>query len=158
MRYDMEHKSKDWTPEDLLNLLSDLPESGVALPLLVSGSSMVPFLVHGRDTVYLSKITTSIKRGDIVLYRRNNGELVLHRVCRLTSEGLTMIGDAQQDPESGIGADQLLAVTTAVRRKGKLLTRSDWRWKCFGRIWLLVIPWRRKLLSVYASITKKMVI
>lgn len=151
----MEQKSKDWTPEDLLTLLSDIPESGTAIPLMVSGSSMVPFLVHGRDTVYLSKITKPVKRGDIVLYRRNNGQLVLHRVCRLTSDGITMIGDAQQDPEPGIQSEQLLAVTAAVRRKGKLITKSDWRWKCFTMLWLMVIPWRRKLLDGYASITKK---
>lgn len=138
-----------------MELLSGVLDQGAAVPLVVSGSSMVPFLVHGRDTVYLSWIENPIKRGDIVLYRRNNGELVLHRVCRLTAAGFTMVGDAQQETEPGIRPEQLLAVTTAVRRKGKLLTRSDWQWKIFETLWLWLIPWRKTLLACYGAITRK---
>ena len=29
-------------------------ETGTAAPLVISGNSMSPFLVHGRDTVYLT--------------------------------------------------------------------------------------------------------
>ena len=151
----MEHVSKRWTPEALMQLLSGVLDDGALVPLVVSGCSMAPFLAHGRDTVYLSRITTPVKRGDIVLYRRNNGDLVLHRVCCLKEDGYCMAGDAHEILESGIHADQLLAVTTAVLRKGKLLTRKSWTWKFYEKIWLLVIPWRKKLLTCYASFARK---
>lgn len=151
----MDHLGKSWAPENLMELLSGVLDDGASVPLVVSGSSMVPFLVHGRDTVYLTKITKPIKRGDILLYRRNSGKLVLHRVCRLTADGFTMAGDAQQETEPGIKPEQLLAVVTAVRRKGKLLTRSDWQWKIFETLWLWLIPWRKSLLAGYGAITRK---
>lgn len=44
-----------------------------ALPLQVSGNSMFPFLTHGRDTVYLSRLTRPVRRGDVLLYRRDSG-------------------------------------------------------------------------------------
>lgn len=151
----MEHNGKTWTPEELTQLLSGVLDEGAAVPLVVSGSSMVPFLVHGRDTVYLSKITEPIRQGDVVLYRRKDGELVLHRVFRTGRNGFSMVGDAQQDIESGIMADQLLAVTTAVRRKGKLLTKNSPQWKFFETIWLWATPWRKKLIACYARATRK---
>ena len=151
----MEHKCNKWTPEDLKQLLPDVLEDGAVLPLVVSGSSMAPFLAHGRDTVYLSKITQPIKRGDVVLYRRNNGDLVLHRVCRLSKNGFSMVGDAQDVIESGIEPEQLLAVARAVRRKGKLLTQDSCHWKFYEQIWLRVIPWRKKLIACYIALTQK---
>ena len=151
----MEHKSKSLTSEELVALLSGVLDQGAAVPLVVTGSSMAPFLADGRDTVYLSKISRPVRRGDMVLYRRISGELVLHRVCRLDQNGFTMVGDAQLIPEPGIGPEQLLAVVTAVRRNGKLLTRTSLPWLFYGKIWLLVLPWRGKLMASYAGITRK---
>ena len=151
----MEHKGKNWSPEELMQLLSGVLDEGAAVPLVVSGCSMAPFLAHGRDTVYLSKITEPVKRGDIVLYRRKSGDLVLHRVCRVNQNGFSMVGDAQEIIETGIEPEQLLAVTTAVRRKGKLLTPSSCLWKFYKNVWLLVIPWRKKLIAIYAGLTKR---
>ena len=151
----MEHKGKRWTPEELMQLLPGALDEGASVPLVISGSSMAPFLAHGRDTVYLSRIINPVKRGDIVLYRRKNGDLVLHRVCRLEEGGFSMVGDAQDVIESGIAPEQLLAVTIAVRRKGRLLTRNSFQWKFYERIWLLLIPLRKKLIAGYAGLTKK---
>ena len=151
----MEHKGKNWSPEELMQLLSGILDEGAAVPLVVSGCSMAPFLAHGRDTVYLSKITEPVKRGDIVLYRRKSGDLVLHRVCRVNQDGFNMVGDAQEIIETGIEPEQLLAVTTAVRRKGKLLTPSSCLWKFYKNVWLLVIPRHKKLIAFYAGLTKR---
>ena len=45
--------------EEYRELLKD--ESIEALPLLISGNSMAPFLVHKRDTVYLSRLVRPVK-------------------------------------------------------------------------------------------------
>lgn len=98
----------------LLALLDDAQ----AVPLVISGSSMTPFLVHGRDTVYLSKVSGPIKKGDMVLYQRSSGRYILHRALKAEAGSYTMIGDAQTLPEPGITDYQIRAVATAVRRKG----------------------------------------
>ena len=69
----MEHKVKVMDPEQLIPQLLELLEETDPVPLVITGGSMTPFLVHGRDTIYLSKITTPPKRGDMILYRRDNG-------------------------------------------------------------------------------------
>ena len=146
---------RNWTSAELLELLPGLLEAGGTLPLVISGSSMSPFLIHGRDTVYLSKICQPVKPGDMVLYRRYNGELLLHRIRRTDARGITLLGDAQTHEESGVKQEQLLAMVTAVNRNGKLLTEKSLVWKFFAKIWLRVIPLRRKLIACYAWITRK---
>ena len=67
--------------EEYRQLLED--ENITALPLVISGNSMLPFLVHGRDTVYLSKLKRPVKKGDVLLYRRDSGAYILHRVYKI---------------------------------------------------------------------------
>ena len=57
-------------------------EAGGVMEMPVFGSSMAPFLIHGRDVVRLVKCTHPPKRGEIVLFRRLDGQYVLHRVWR----------------------------------------------------------------------------
>lgn len=112
------------------------------LPLTVTGHSMVPFLVERRDTVYLSRIRGSLRRGDMALYRRAGGAYVLHRVYRARDGCYTMLGDAQTLPEPGIRQEQLVAVVTAVERKGKQLRKGCFWWFFFEKVWIRMLPLR----------------
>ena len=51
----MESNVKILPPEELIPPLLDLLEDADSVPLLISGASMSPFLVHNRDTVFLTK-------------------------------------------------------------------------------------------------------
>lgn len=140
--------SPDLVMEPLLGLLDETP----AVPLVISGGSMVPFLIPGRDTVYLSRITAPVSRGDMVLYRRADGSYVLHRVLRAEGDSFMMLGDAQTAPEAGIGRKQLLAIVTAVRRKGKLLRRGSFWWEFFRILWIRMVPLRPLAGKIYGMI------
>lgn len=133
--------------EPLIALLEDAE----AVPLVISGGSMTPFLVHRRDTVYLSKADRPLKRGDMVLYQRDNGRYVLHRVLRADGDAFTMIGDAQTQPEPGIRRDQIRAVVTAVRRKDKLLKKGNFWWDFFEKVWIRLVPIRPFIRNVYTA-------
>lgn len=124
------------------------------LPLRVSGGSMAPFLVDGRDTVYLSRVRCGPKVGDIVLYRRTNGAYILHRICRQEGECFCMAGDAQNEREHGIRREQILAVVRQVERKGRILEPGCFCWEFFEKIWVHVIPCRPTLLRVYGAVSK----
>lgn len=143
--------SPDLVMEQLLKLLEETP----AVPLVVSGSSMTPFLAPGRDTVYLSAMSEPPKPGDVVLYRRDNGRYVLHRILRVNRASYTMIGDAQSIAEPGIRRDQFLAVVTAVRRKGKLLRRGSFLWVFFEKVWIRLIPLRPLIRGTYDAIKNR---
>ena len=116
----MESNLKLLSPEELIPPLLDLLEETDCVPLVISGGSMSPFLVNGRDTVYLAKGGSPLKRGDMILYRRDSGRYILHRIYREEAGIYTLVGDAQTQLETGIRPDQVLAKVCMVRRKGKI--------------------------------------
>lgn len=128
-------------------------EDGVdALPLLISGNSMSPFLIHGRDTVYLSRLTRPVRRGDALLYQRQNGSYVFHRVYAVTPEGYTMVGDAQTVLEPGIQPEQVIAIMTRAERKDKTLVPGCFWWEFFEKVWIRIVPLRRGIHKFYSLI------
>ena len=152
----MEERTRFWESDVLLEayrqLLSD--ERIDALPLVISGDSMSPFLIHNRDTVYLSRLTAPIKRGQMILYRRTNGQYVLHRVYRTQKDSITMVGDAQTALEPGIRPDQVMAVVTGAVRKGKKLAPGCFLWEFFEKVWIRMVPLRPMVRSVYTAFRK----
>ena len=111
-------------------------------------------MVHRRDAVYLSKVTRPIKKGDMVLYQRNNGKYILHRVLKVDAGSYTMVGDAQTHPEPGITSNQIRAVVTAVRRKDKLLRAGSFWWDFFEYIWIRIVPIRPIIRNAYSFMKK----
>lgn len=146
----MEKRVKVVAPELLLNEYRELlkDDSIEALPLLISGNSMAPFLIHQRDTVYLSRLQKPLKKGDVVLYLRDNGSYVLHRIVQINNDQYSMIGDGQFHIEKGIRHDQIIAVMTSVQRKGKILKPGDFWWNFFEKCWIHMIPFRKGILNL----------
>ncbi len=93
-------------------------EKGGKTSLTVTGCSMLPLLHHGRDRVELVTPGQRQQAGDIVLYRRKNGQYVLHRIIAVTENGYLCCGDNQVEKEP-VAHSQLLAVTSGIIRKGK---------------------------------------
>ena len=145
---------RELDPQVLMPALLALLEETETVPLVISGSSMTPFLVHGRDTVYLSKVTAPLKRGDMILYRRDSGAYILHRIFQSEGDTYTLVGDAQTLLEPGIRADQVLAVVTAVCRKGKLLQKGSFWWDFFEKVWIRMVPLRPAAQTVYSCFVK----
>ena len=152
----MEKTRRILPPEVLLEEYRTLLQcDGIeALPLVISGNSMSPFLIHGRDTVYLSKLTRPAKRGDVLLYQRENRAYVLHRVYKIEGNTLTMIGDAQTVPERGIRPEQVIAVMTSALRKGRRQAPGCFWWAFFEKVWIRMIPLRCPVRGAYTLLTK----
>lgn len=149
----MEHKVRVIEPELLMEHLPQLLDEAEFVPLLISGNSMAPFLRHGRDTVYLSKVTEPPKQGDMILYRRDSGTYALHRIYRQKNGTYDLVGDGQIVIESGIQSRQILAVVKTVRRKGKLLREGDLLWEFFEHGWLMLLPLRPAISRLHSCMT-----
>ena len=76
------------------------------------GTSMTPLLKSGRDRVYVEKIVKPLKKGDIALYKRDNGEYILHRVMRAKNGVFTFCGDNHYVLEPNVKENQILGVCT----------------------------------------------
>ena len=130
--------------EQLIPLIREVLSRGGEFELHPQGNSMRPTIREGRDTVMLTAITRSPKRGDLLLYRRAGGTFVLHRVVRKEKDGtLSMRGDNQYFTERGIRENQLIATVKRYFRDGKEI-RTD---SCCARLYrarrTFTYPFRR---------------
>lgn len=150
----MEHRVRVVSPELIMEPLLGLLDEAEAVPLVISGSSMTPFLAHWRDTVYLSKVDRPLKKGDMVLYQRMNGAYVLHRIFKTDNDSYTMVGDAQTHLEHGIKSNQIHALVTAVRRKDKLLQKGSFWWDFFEKVWIRMVPMRPAVRKAYSTVQR----
>ena len=99
-------------------IMLQLETSGMAT-LAVTGHSMRPTLQERRDTVVLRLPGEKEKIGAIILYLRENGQYVLHRIIDLEKDGYICSGDNQVMRES-VAHSQVLAVVSGIKRKGKI--------------------------------------
>lgn len=140
----------------LFPMLKELIEQGKTVQIVVSGSSMNPFLIHHRDLVLVKSLEGNLKSGDIALYQRENGAYVLHRVHHVDSEGkLYMIGDAQTEIEGPLDVDCVFGIVCKVRRKGRWMTAESFWWKFFEKVWIRLVPFRRWIMGMYRIITRR---
>ncbi|HIY64395.1 MAG TPA: S24/S26 family peptidase [Candidatus Mediterraneibacter stercoripullorum] len=139
-----------------LDAVKEMVRSGSDVPVTITGNSMSPFLVHGRDRILLSRITRPLRKGDMVLYQRTGGQYVMHRIRRInrSRDEYYMIGDAQNVTEGPLKEGQIAAVVTSVCRKGKWMKQGDFWWEFFRRLWLNIVPFRRPVLRVYVLVMR----
>ena len=124
-------------------VLQELLAQGQSVSLTGTGESMSPFLRHGRDQIRLAAVTAPPKRGDMVFFRRRNGQYIMHRVLRRMPDGnYAIIGDGQQQVEAPIAPEQIFAVVTQVCRKGTWIGPEAFWWRFFAGPWLTLLPLR----------------
>lgn len=140
---------------EYMSVFRELTEKGKEVSVVISGNSMSPFLVHGRDSIYFKKPDRNLRKGDMVFYQRNNGQFVMHRICKVEKDEYYLVGDAQQEIEGPLKRKQIFAIVTRVCRKGKWIRPGDFWWEFFARIWIRVIPFRHGLLRIYRVLRRK---
>jgi hypothetical protein len=119
---------------------------GHTIQLHPNGYSMYPLFVPGRDEAVIAPIKGHTpRRGDVLLYRRDHGILVLHRICKVTKQGIYFVGDNQTEVEGPLRPDQLRGIMTAFIRKGKRRETANPVYVCVSRVWLLLRPVRRPI-------------
>lgn len=138
-------------------VLRELLAQGQSVSLTVTGESMSPFLRHGRDQIRLAAVTAPPQRGDMVFFRRRNGQYIMHRVLHRMPDGnYAIIGDGQQQVESPIAPEQIFAVVTQVCRKGVWLGPESFWWRFFAGPWLTLLPLRPLLRRMARFIPEKL--
>ena len=110
------------------------------------GISMLPMLRQGIDNVILSPVPEKLKKYDLPLYRRSNGQFVLHRIVE-AGDTYTCVGDNQFVLEPGLRHEQMIALVTAFTRGDKLISVTDFRYRVYCVFWHYTRPlrhfWRR---------------
>ena len=113
-----------------------LKELGYAI-VPIAGTSMLPLLPAGRCRVQLEAGEgMQPKKGDIVLYQRSDGTLVLHRIIKVAgADGFFVCGDHQWRQIELIRRDQILAVAQGFFRDGCYVDDHTWWYRIYKTIW-----------------------
>lgn len=108
------------------------------------GVSMMPLLRQGRDVLVIRAQKSGFQKNDAVLFKRENGQYVLHRITKCNPDGTNyIVGDNCISGER-IREDQLLGVLTQVRRNNRTVASDDLDYRLFVKL----LPIRRLFLRV----------
>ena len=103
---------------------------------------MTPTLIDRVSQVRLVELSTP-KCGDMVLYRRDNGQFVIHRIVKCGGDDtFALCGDAQYQLEAGIRRDQMIALVSAFTRRGGWISCANAAYQCWWRVCVFLRPWR----------------
>ena len=131
--------------EELAAVLQLQLQEGGRAELTVTGSSMHPMLRSRRDKVIL--VPGVAKKNDVILFRRDSGAYILHRIVRVKDGMLVCSGDNQWQVEK-IRPDQVIAVVDSWYSKGKLKTPDSFFYKLYVCFWVGLLPVRRPILAL----------
>ncbi len=105
----------EFTMKELFPLIEEGIKNGGEYRFYPKGISMLPLIRQGKDSVVLTNIR-DIKKYSIVLYVRDDGAYVLHRVVAVKNGKYDMCGDNQCFIEKGIRPDQVRATVAGFYR------------------------------------------
>ncbi len=123
--------------------IEKLLEQGKTVQFGPIGYSMYPLFVPGRDEAVVAPADpAALKRGDVVLYRRDESILVLHRIWKRKSDGFYMVGDNQRQVEGPLRPDQIKGVLVQIIRKGRRFSVKSIPYRVLAAVWLAMRPLR----------------
>ena len=126
-------------PEDIVNVqlnelwpvMAEQIEAGGSVRFGPKGTSMLPMLRQNLDSVILKKADRRLKKYDLPLYRRKNGQFVLHRVVGVKKDSYVMCGDNQHQYEHGIKDEQILAIVEGFYRGDTYISTNDKKYRSY---------------------------
>ncbi|MBQ7794058.1 MAG: S24/S26 family peptidase [Clostridia bacterium] len=122
--------------EDVWDVMAEQLAVGGTVRFMPKGTSMLPMLRQGIDSVVLTAAPEKLNIYDLPLYKRASGQFVLHRVVGIDQNGYIMCGDNQFEREYGIAHSQILAVAKGFYRGDEYVdcTNEQYRKYCKKRV------------------------
>lgn len=119
-----------------MNLEQCLRDLGYAI-VPVSGTSMWPLLKEGESRVQVAvREGQPLRKGDVILYRREDGALVLHRIIQVVeAQEYLVCGDHQWKPEERVQEEQILAVAQGFFRNGRYYDAHTRWYRLYQIVW-----------------------
>ena len=119
--------------ESVMPLMLEQLKNGGSVRFGPHGTSMLPMIRQGKDSVTLSPVTGALRKYDLPFYRRDNGQYVLHRILKVKNGEYTCIGDNQFAYEKGIRQDQIIGYVTSFYRGDKEIKVTSLSYKIYCR-------------------------
>lgn len=137
--------------EELYPIIKEKLEQGGTVEIPITGTSMLPLLVKGRDSVVIAP-AEKIHINDIIFYRRDNGHFVLHRVVGKNDKGYILCGDNQWVKEYGITDKNIIGVVVELKVNGKIFCTDDEKYVKYCNRQLKNLPYRKPIVLLQSKI------
>lgn len=111
-----------------------IPEETWEVTAEVWGSSMKPLLRPKGDHVRIVPLQRDLVIGDIIVFPRDDGKLIMHRVFKLTDTYIQTIGDNRENPDREIPYDAVFGLVTHIQRGKRTIYVDNSRWQFIGRM------------------------
>ncbi len=131
--------------ELLLEEAAGLMNEGREVNFTPLGSSMLPFIKGGKDSVRLRKMP-SVAVGDIVLVRLPGPRYVLHRIIRIEGDMLTLMGDGNIAGTETCSKEDVMGTVVAIVKGSRTVIPGK------AGLWRMLKPFRRYILGIYRRI------
>ena len=120
---------------DYEELIREVLASGGEFRLYPHGTSMLPLLRQGIDSVALRSLDRPPQKFDILFYKRQDGSFILHRVKEVTKEGIVLWGDNHTMLEYGITEENIIGYAARIFRDDHELDCRSLRYRLYLRLW-----------------------
>ena len=150
---DLISKVETTSMEHIVNLSVPVLDEGRQVKFTVVGNSMYPIFRSNRERVTVKK-AEAVKKYDIILYRRNCGDYVLHRVIGKGDLGYKLCGDNQLVVEYPVKNKDVIAVMTSFERNGKEVDANCLWYRIYSFIWCSFIPLRPCIFKIAYRLKK----
>ncbi len=138
---------------EIYNVMQEMLDKGGTVNFNPRGTSMLPTLHNDGDRVILKKFD-SLKKYDLPLYIRDDGQFVLHRVHNVNSDGTyNMCGDNQWHIEKNVRPDQIIGTVIKIQRGSKTFSTDNIIYRLYVIFWVNIRPLRH----VFIGGTKKLI-
>jgi len=118
--------------EDMFPVIMEQISSGGDFVFGPKGISMLPLIKQGEDSVVISPVKEPLKKYDVPLYRRANGQFVLHRIVAVRKDGYVLCGDNQYEREYGITDSNIIGIMTKIKKKDGIISVEDREYKKYS--------------------------
>ncbi len=138
---DLIKKFKLTSMEHIVQFSQPMLDMGKSVKFTVVGNSMYPIFRSNIENVTVVK-AKEIKKRDVILYRRDDGSYVLHRVVGKGKLGYKLCGDNQLVIEYPVKRQDVVAVMTSFERNGREISAACLWYRLYSFVWCLMIPLR----------------
>lgn len=120
------------------SLIREVLASGGEFRLYPHGTSMLPLLRQGIDSVALRAMDRPPQKNDILFYQRRDGSYILHRVKEVTPEGLILWGDNHTMLEYGLTEDQIIGYAARIFRGEDEVNCQSLTYRAYLWLWQFI--------------------
>lgn len=141
--------NREYHLSDAIDVIEEILHSGGEFRLYPKGTSMLPLLIQGEDSVVLrQKDVRTVRKWDVIFYKRANGQFVLHRVMKVCKDGTYVLcGDNQTLLEKEVQPHQIIGYVSEIYKNDRLLDPTSLRHRLYMLFWMWM-PYRRSIFFV----------